>query len=144
MNAFDRLAAWSPQMLAVLRIMTALLFIEHGTSKLFGFPPSPMGGGELKLFSLIGLAGILEVGGGFLILIGLRTRPVAFVLAGFMAVAYFMAHAPKSFYPLLNGGDPAILYCFIFLYLVAAGAGAWSVDALKSPEPIVTGAPRHL
>lgn len=144
MNALDRLAAWSPQMLAVLRIMTALLFIEHGTAKLFGFPPSPMGGGEVKLFSLIGLAGILEVGGGLLILIGLCTRPVAFVLAGFMAVAYFMAHAPKSFYPLLNGGDPAILYCFIFLYLMVAGAGAWSVDALKSPEPIVTGAPRHL
>jgi putative oxidoreductase len=143
MNAFDRLAAWSPQMLAVLRIMTALLFIEHGTSKMFDFPPSPMPG-EFKLFSLMGLAGILEVVGGLLILIGLCTRPVAFVLAGFMAVAYFMAHAPKSFFPLLNEGDAAILYCFIFLYLMVAGPGAWSVDSLKSPEPVVTGTPRHL
>jgi putative oxidoreductase len=143
MNAFDRLAAWSPQMLAVLRIMTALLFIEHGTSKMFDFPPSPMPG-EFKLFSLMGLAGILEVVGGLLILIGLCTRPVAFVLAGFMAVAYFMAHAPKSFFPLLNEGDAAILYCFIFLYLMVAGPGAWSVDSLKSPEPVVTGPPRHL
>jgi putative oxidoreductase len=143
MNAFDRLAAWSPQMLAVLRIMTALLFIEHGTSKMFDFPPSPMPG-EFKLFSLMGLAGILEVVGGLLILIGLCTRPVAFVLAGFMAVAYFMAHAPKTFFPLLNEGDAAILYCFIFLYLMVAGPGAWSVDSLKSPEPVVTGTPRHL
>jgi putative oxidoreductase len=143
MNAFARLSSWSPQMLAALRIMTALLFIEHGTAKLFGFPADPQMAG-VKLVSLIGLAGVLEVGGGLLILIGLCTRPVAFVLAGFMAVAYFMAHAPQSFFPVLNMGDAAILYCFIFLYLMVAGPGAWSIDALKSPEPIVTAAPRHL
>ena len=143
MNAFDRLSSWTPQMLAVLRIMTALLFIEHGTAKLFGFPPDP-NVANVQLVSLIGLAGILEVFGGLLILIGLCTRPVAFVLAGFMAVAYFMAHAPKSFFPLLNMGDAAILYCFIFLYLMVAGPGAWSIDSLKSPEPVVNGTPRHM
>lgn len=144
MNAFASLSSWAPLMLAALRVMTALLFIEHGTSKLFGFPPSPMGGGETKLFSLIGLAGVLETFGGFLILIGLFTRPVAFVLAGFMAVAYFMAHAPQSFYPLVNMGDAAILFCFIFLYLMVAGPGSWSIDSLKSPEPVITTSPRHL
>lgn len=143
MNAFDRLSSWTPQMLAVLRIMTALLFIEHGTAKLFGFPPDPNVAG-VSLFSLIGFAGVLEVFGGALILIGLFTRPVAFVLAGFMAFAYFMAHAPKAFFPLLNMGDAAILYCFIFLYLMVAGPGAWSIDGLKSPEPVVTGSPRHM
>lgn len=143
MHAFDRLATWSPQMLAVLRIMTALLFLEHGTSKLLGFPPDP-NVADVKLFSLIGFAGILEVVGSVLLLIGLCARPVAFVLAGFMAVAYFMVHAPQSFFPLLNMGDPAILYCFIFLYLMVAGPGAWSVDGLKSPEPVGTAMPRHL
>jgi len=143
MHAFDRFASWTPQMLAVLRIMTALLFIEHGTAKLFGFPADP-NVANVQLFSLIGLAGVLEVVGGFLILIGFCTRPVAFLLAGFMTVAYFMAHAPKSFYPLLNMGDSAILYCFIFLYLMVAGPGSWSIDSLKSPEPVITSAPRHL
>ncbi|MBM3549646.1 MAG: DoxX family protein [Alphaproteobacteria bacterium] len=143
MRAFDRLASWSPLMLAALRVMTALLFIEHGTAKLFGFPADP-NVANIPLFSLIGLAGILEVFGGFLILIGLCTRPVAFVLAGFMAVAYFMAHAPKSFFPLLNNGDAAILFCFIFLYLMVAGPGSWSIDSLKSPEPIVTTPTRHM
>jgi putative oxidoreductase len=120
------LADWSPRLLGVLRIVTALLFMEHGAQKLLGFPPSDHGSPEL--FSLLGVAGILELVGGFFILIGLFTRPIAFVLAGEMAFAYWMAHAPKSIYPALNGGDAAILYCFIFLYLAAAGAGAFSVD----------------
>jgi putative oxidoreductase len=119
-------------MLAVLRIMTALLFIEHGTQKLFGFPdgssPQP------SLLSLDGLAGVLELVGGALILIGMFTRPVAFVLSGFMAVAYFMAFAPKSFFPVISGGDDAILYTFIFLYLVFAGPGAWSVDETRQRQ----------
>ena len=144
MNALAGLSSWTPPMLAVLRIVTALLFVEHGTSKLFGFPPPPAGMGEIELFSLMGLAGVLETFGGLLILIGLFTRPVAFVLAGFMAVAYFMAHAPLSFYPMLNMGEPAILYCFVFLTLMVAGPGSWSVDSLKSPEPVVTTSPRHL
>ena len=127
----DAYAVWAPRMLAVLRIMVALLFIEHGTQKLFGFPPPPGGQGP-ALFSLLGLAAVLELFGGLLILTGLFTRPVAFVLAGQMAVAYFMAHAPQSFFPALNGGDAAILFCFVFLYLFVAGAGAWSVDAQRA------------
>jgi len=123
----DRFAVvWGPRALAVLRIVTALIFIEHGTQKLLGFPPSPNPGPAL--FSLLGLAGVLELFGGALVLVGLFTRPVAFVLSGFMAAAYFMAHAPRSFFPALNGGDAAILYCFVFLYLCVVGAGAWSLD----------------
>ena len=129
----DVLTRWSPHMLAVLRIVTALLFIEHGTQKLFGFPAG--GPPQSALLSLDGVAGLLELAGGLLILIGLFTRPVAFVLSGFMAVAYFMGHAPKSFFPVNNGGDDAILYCFVFLYLVFAGAGAWSVDESRRPQP---------
>ncbi len=129
--AFD--AQRPPRMLAVLRIMTGLLFLEHGAQKLLGFPPSPNPGPAL--FSLLGLQGILELVGGALIVLGLFTRPVAFILAGDMAVAYFMAHAPKSFFPALNGGDAAILYCFIYLYLAVAGGGAWSLDALWRRNP---------
>jgi putative oxidoreductase len=121
---------WSPYMLAILRIMAALLFMEHGTQKLFGFPPSPNPGPAL--FSLLGLQGVIELVGGILLAIGLLTRPAAFILAGDMAVAYFMAHAPKSFFPVLNGGDAAILYCFIFLYLTIAGPGAWSIDDMRN------------
>ena len=117
---------WTPRMLSVLRIVTGLLFLEHGTQKLLGFPPSEHVGAAL--FSLIGVQGMLELLGGFLILIGFFTRPVAFILAGDMAVAYFMAHAPKSFFPTLNGGQLAILFCFVFLYLAFAGGGPWSVD----------------
>ena len=113
---------WAPRMLSVLRIMAALLFIAHGTQKLFGFPPSERG--MPPLFSLYGLGGILEAFGGLLLLFGLFTRPVAFVLSGMMAVAYFMVHAPQSFYPVLNGGDAAILFCFVFFYLFIAGGGA--------------------
>jgi putative oxidoreductase len=119
-----------PVAFAALRIMTGLLFMEHGTSKLLGFPHEPKFD-ALQLFSLMGLAGVLELVGGFLIVVGLFTRPVAFVLAGNMAVAYFMGHGSKGFFPALNGGDAAILYCFIFLYLVAAGAGPFSLDARR-------------
>ncbi len=121
---------WAPRVLGLLRIVTALLFMEHGSQKLLGFPPSDHGSPEL--LSLIGSAGVLELVGGFFILIGLFTRPVAFLLSGEMAFAYWMAHAPKAFFPALNGGDAAILFCFIFLYLAFRGAGAFSVDAMRS------------
>ena len=110
--------------------MAALLFMEHGTQKLFGFPPSPNPGPSL--FSLLGLQGVLEFAGGLLLLFGFLTRPVAFLLSGDMAVAYFMAHAPRSLFPVLNAGDSAILYCFVFLYLAVAGGGPWSIDAVRS------------
>ncbi|MEG3086219.1 DoxX family protein [Sphingomonas sp. PB4P5] len=119
-------ATWSPRLLAVLRIVAGLGFLHHGTSKFFNLPPFPM-----PLNPLLTVAGVLELVGGAAIILGLFTRPVAFVLSGMSAVAYFMAHAPKSFYPSVNGGEPALLYCFIFLYLAAAGAGAWSVDARR-------------
>ena len=120
-------ANWAPQLLSILRIITAFLFMEHGTMKLFGFP-APMG--DISLLSLMGMAGTLEVVGGFLILVGLFTQPVAFILSGEMAFAYFMAHAPQGFWPVLNHGEPAVLYCFIFLYLAAAGGGSWSVERI--------------
>lgn len=123
---FDRLAIYRPQALAVLRIMTALLFIEHGTQKFFDFPPAAQPFGDL--LNLIGIAGVLEVVGGVLVLLGLFTRPTAFVLCGFMAVAYFMAHAPQSFFPVNNRGDAAILFCFVFLYLTVTGPGAFALD----------------
>jgi putative oxidoreductase len=123
----DRLELWAPKALSVLRIVTGLLFLEHGTQKLLGFPPSEHA--FPPLFSLMGIQGALELVGGFLIVIGLLTRPVAFILAGDMAVAYFMAHAPKGFFPTQNGGQLAILFCFVFLYLVFAGGGEWNVDA---------------
>jgi putative oxidoreductase len=115
-------------MLSVLRIMTGLLFLEHGTQKILHFPA---GGNSPALASLSGMAGVLELVGGFLIALGLFTRPAAFLLSGQMAVAYFLAHAPRNFFPVNNGGDAAILYCFVFLYLVFAGAGPWSVDARR-------------
>jgi putative oxidoreductase len=120
------LAQWAPRMLSILRIMTGLLFLEHGTAKLLAFPASnpPMG-------ALLVPQGVIELVGGILIVIGLLTRPVAFILAGNMAVAYFMAHAPKALYPMLNGGDAAVLYCFIFLFLFFAGGGPWSVDEMR-------------
>jgi putative oxidoreductase len=125
---------WRPRALAILRIVTAYLFMAHGTAKLFGMPYQKMFDG-LQLMSLPGLAGVLEVFGGLLILIGLFTRPVAFVLCGFMAVAYFMAHGSQGnvLLPMLNGGELAVLYCFVFLYFVFSGAGAWSVDAMRRP-----------
>ena len=127
---FNTLGRYAPQALAVLRIVTALLFIAHGTQKLLGFPESGRPGG-IELISLFGLAGILEVFGGLALLLGVFTRPVAFVLAGQMAVAYWMAHAPANPFPVNNGGDAAILFCFTFTYLVFAGPGAWSVDEMR-------------
>src|SRR5215213_7212010 len=112
-----RLERYTPYSLGLLRIVTALIFMEHGTQKLLGFPAAPPGG-QPPLLSLFGLGGILEAVGGLLLLLGLFTRPVAFVLAGEMAVAYWMFHAPQSFFPVLNGGDAAILYCFVFLLLL--------------------------
>jgi putative oxidoreductase len=137
------LALWTPRMRGALRIMTALLFLHHGTSKLFGFPHMPAFDG-LKLVSLIGIAGLLELVGGALLLVGLFTRPVAFVLAGMMAVAYFLAHAPRDFFPLVNQGEAAILYCFVFLYLSVAGPGAWSLDGLRVGPAADPDLPRHL
>ena len=125
----SRLSAYRPQFLAILRIITALLFMSHGTAKLFGFPDIGM---NPPLFSLFGFAAVLEIVGGILLVIGLFTRPVAFILAGEMAVAYFMAHAPQSFFPIINQGESAILFCFVFLYLVFAGPGAWSLDNRSS------------
>ncbi|HEV7276409.1 MAG TPA: DoxX family protein [Devosiaceae bacterium] len=126
----DRLSAYAPQALAILRIVTALLFMAHGTQKLFNFPPGQMGG--VELVSLFGLAAILETVGGLAILLGVFTRPVAFILSGEMAVAYWMAHAPRDFFPVNNGGDAAILFCFVFLYLFFAGPGAWSIDRRRT------------
>jgi putative oxidoreductase len=122
---------WAPRLLAVLRIMAALLFLEHGLVKLFGFPPGAARGLQ-PLLSYFGIAGLIETVGGWLLLIGLFTRPVAFLLAGEMAVGYFTVHAPLGFYPALNAGDAAILFCFIFLYIAAAGPGAWSVDEMRA------------
>lgn len=128
---FDALAtAWAPRLLSILRIMTGLLFLQHGTAKLLKIPVMPMFA-NLSLTSLPGIAGILELVGGVLIILGLFTRSIAFVLSGLMAVAYFMAHAPRGFYPILNAGELAILYCFVFLYFAAAGPGPWSVDAAR-------------
>ncbi|WP_192886469.1 DoxX family protein [Agrobacterium sp. LAD9] len=129
MATFDSLSRYRPQALGALRIMTALLFIAHGTQKLFGFPASQMDG---SLPTMLLVAALLELIGGVLVLIGLFTRPVAFILSGQMAVAYFMAHAPSNFFPALNGGDAAILFCFIFLYLFVAGPGAFSVDERRA------------
>jgi putative oxidoreductase len=121
-------AVWTPRILGILRIVTGFLFLEHGTAKLFGVPHIAMFDG-LQLQSLMGLAGVLELAGGLLLIIGLFTRPTAFILSGFMAVAYFMAHAPKDFLPILNQGELAVMYCFVFIYFALAGAGAFSIDA---------------
>ena len=120
---------WADHALAALRIMTALLFMAHGTAKLFGFPATDMP--QPPVGSLMWIGGVLEAVGGLLLLLGLFSRPVAFVLAGEMAVAYFMFHAPQGFYPAANGGDAAILFCFVFLLIAAAGPGAWSVDGRR-------------
>jgi len=127
MEGFGRNMA--PQALGLMRIVLGLLYIEHGTSKLLGFPPVEMFA-HLPIGSLVGVAGIIELVGGALLFLGLFTRPVAFILSGEMAVAYFTVHAPRGFFPLLNGGELAIVYCFVFLYLATAGGGSWSADAL--------------
>ncbi|MEO8684446.1 MAG: DoxX family protein [Devosia sp.] len=122
---FDRLSVYAPQALAVLRIVAAILFILHGTQKLVGFPA---GDGTAPLMSLFGAAGLIEIVAGLLILAGFFTRLAAFIAAGEMAVAYWMVHAPGSLFPSINQGDAAILFCFVFLYLVFSGPGAWSVN----------------
>jgi putative oxidoreductase len=131
----DQVQSWSPILLSVLRIVTAFMFIQHGSAKLFQIPHVPMFDG-VQLMSLVGLAGILEVGGGLLLLVGLFTRPVAFIVSGEMAFAYFIAHAPHGLLPVLNGGEMAVQWCFVFLYIWAAGPGAWSVDGWRSHTPL--------
>ncbi len=120
---------WSQYMLSILRIISALLFMQHGAQKLFGFM-APMNATSHPLFSLMGIGGVLEFFGGLLLVSGLFTRPVAFILSGEMAVAYFMVHAPKAFWPIQNGGDLAFLWSFVFFYIAVAGGGAWSLDRL--------------
>lgn len=122
--------SWSPRLLSVLRIVAGLLFMMHGMQKLLGYPaPFPM---QLSPFTMLWFAGIIELFGGALVLVGLFTRYAAFVMAGEMAFAYFLGHFPKAFWPVQNGGDAAVLYCFVFLYLAAAGAGPWSVDRWRN------------
>lgn len=131
MSAIDEFrAAWAPRMLSVLRIMTALLFLQHGMAKLVGFP-HVASLDNLQVMSLIGIAGVIELVGPILLLLGLFSVPVALIMSGEMAVAYFMAHMPRSFFPLLNGGEAAILFSFVFLYIAFAGPGPWSVDAAR-------------
>ncbi|MFG1297327.1 DoxX family protein [Xanthobacter variabilis] len=129
----DFFDTWRPRILSVLRIMAALMFLAHGTAKLFAFPLVPMFA-NLQILSRFGVAGIIELVGGVLLALGLFTRPVAFLLSGQMAVAYFMVHAPQNFFPILNGGELAALYSFVFLYLAVAGGGAWSLDKLRSAD----------
>ena len=121
---------YTPRILGILRIITGFLFLQHGAAKLLEVPHIAMFDG-LQLVSLMGLAGVLELVGGVLILLGLFTRPTAFILSGQMAVAYFMAHAPGNFLPILNQGELAVMYCFVFLYFSVAGAGAFSIDAMR-------------
>ena len=129
-------AAWQPRLLGLLRIVTALLLLQHGTAKLFGFPHVALFD-NLQLLSLSGIAGVLELVGGILLLLGIFTRPVAFILSGEMAFAYFIAHAQKSFFPILNQGELAVLYCFVLLYLAVAGGGAWSFTRDKITPPSI-------
>ena len=131
---------WGPCLLSVLRTVAAFLYMAHGTQKLFVWPASEPGH-AVSLFSLMGLAGVLETFGGLLLLLGLFTRPVAFVLAGEMAVAYFLAHAPRSFWPILNHGEVPVLFCFLFLYLAAVGGGPWSLDAWRGRRGYIAPSP---
>jgi putative oxidoreductase len=132
---FDRAAlrlTWEPRMLSILRIMVGLLYLQHGLNKFFNFPPTPNHAAYI-LFSLVpGVAGILETFGSVLIILGLFTRPAAFILSGEMAYAYFTVWAPKGFFPFPNGGDATVLYCFIFFYFFVVGAGVWSIDQLRA------------
>jgi len=136
MNESGLVSRWrraAPYLLSVLRIVAAFLFMQVGTAKLFAFPGAVMpGGGTAAAGSLAWFAGVLEAFGGLFLLLGLFTRPVAFLLSGEMAVAYFKGHASQGLWPVLNGGSGAILYCFLWLYLSAAGSGPWGLDALRS------------
>ena len=122
----DFLKPYTAQLLSVLRIMSGLLLLQHGTTKYLGIPAGPQN--NASPMTMGGAAGLFELVGGVMLVLGIFTRPVAFVLSGVMAIAYFYAHAGRGFYPILNGGELAVLYCFVFLYLAAAGGGAWSVD----------------
>lgn len=130
----DFLDRYSPYVLGILRIVVALLYMQHGMQKMFGFP-APLDGGSPPAFTLFWFAMIIETFGSLLVLLGLFTRPAAFVMSGEMAVAYWMFHAPRDLYPLLNGGEPAVLFCFVFLLLVFTGPGAWSLDGLWRGAP---------
>ena len=131
-NVAAKWSSWTPQLLSLLRIVSAFVFITAGTMKMFAFPAGiPPAGGTVPVMSEMWIGALLEVVGGALLLVGLFTRPVAFVLAGEMAVAYFQFHFPTSFWPTINQGVPAILYCFVWLYFSAAGAGPWSLDARR-------------
>jgi putative oxidoreductase len=124
------LKPYTAQLLSVLRIMSGLLFLQHGTTKYLSIPVTKMS--AVAPLSVSGVAGLIELVGGILIVVGLFTRPVAFILSGTMAVAYFYAHFPQGFFPILNGGELSALYCFVFLFVAAAGGGAWSVDQLRT------------
>jgi putative oxidoreductase len=126
------LQAWTPRMLSVLRIMAALVFLQYGLSKYFGFPANPPA--HFTTFSLIGLAGAIELVGSLLPLVGLCSREVAFLMSGEIAVAYFMRRAPNGFFPQVNGGGLEVIFCFVFLFLFFAGPGPWSVDAVRRRE----------
>ena len=125
-------STWSGSILSVLRVITGLLFLAHGTAKLFQWPSVEAFKDGVPLVSLFGFGGVLEIVGGGLIVLGLFTRITAFVLSGMMAVAYFMFHAPASMYPIINQGELAVIYCFVFLYFAASGAGPWSLDAKRA------------
>ena len=131
-NLTARWSSWAPYVLSILRIIAAFLFVQYGTTKLLAFPAAIMpGGGTASLTSLAGVAGALELVGGALLFVGLFSRPAAFLLSGQMAVAYFYGHARGGFWPVLNGGSPAVIFCFLWLYISVAGPGPWSIDALR-------------
>jgi putative oxidoreductase len=136
------LAPWTPQLLSVLRIVAALLYLVHGTQKVFNFPPNPQGG-AFGVFTLLGFAGLIEIVAGVMLLLGIFTRPVAFVSSGQMAAAYFITHASRNFWPILNAGELAIVLCFTFLYFAAAGPGPWSLDAVRTRGKGRTSVPPH-
>jgi putative oxidoreductase len=139
MSIFERSPSpWTDRMLSILRIVAGAMFVTFGTMKLFGYPPSPVPMPSITLASETGVAGLLEIIGGLAITIGLFTRPVAFVLAGEMAVAYFQFHFPLSFFPATSMGVPAVLYCFLFLYMAVAGGGPWSLDAVIARRGRIT------
>ena len=136
MDKFNKmLAGCEPMVLSIFRIMVGLLLFQYGVAKLFKYPPVPMFE-KVELMSLYGAAGTIELILGGLLILGLFTRPVAFILCGEMAFAYFIGHAPQGFWPVLNQGHSAILFCFVFLYLAASGPGAWSVDAIRMKKPL--------
>ena len=133
----SRWRSWAPYFQSILRVIAAFLFIPHGTAKLFAYPMALLpNGGTIPLASQLGVAGILETFGGLCLLLGLFTRPVAFLLAGEMAVAYFTSHAPRGFWPLVNQGEIAVFFAFVWIYFSAAGPGPWSIDALRHRDAV--------